>query len=123
MAQTSNMYRTWHKLVIFTVQGTNNIYCTWHKQYLLYMAQICNIYHTWHKLVICTIHGTNLYSVECHMCTLEECNRTSFISPQSYFQHVLVGSWLLSQNDIYTTHQISAGCTFVLHMCQHCDIL
>ena len=69
------------------------------------MAQTCNIYHTWHELVTFTVHGTNLYSVECHMCTLEECNRTSFMCPQWYLLLTCSGTFLAIISEmIYIRH-------------------
>jgi len=81
--------------------------------------QTCSIYCTSHNLVIFTVHDTNFYSMECHTCTLEEVNRTSFMSPQWYLLPTCSGMFLAISSEImYIQHmKITAGCTFVLHMC------
>ena len=58
------------------------------------MAKTCNIYCTRHKLVL---NGVS------HAYT-RGCKRTSFMSPQCYFQHVLVGSLLSSAKWHVYTH-------------------
>jgi len=97
--------------LIFTVHGTN-------MYYLLYMAQTSNIYRTWHELVIFTVHGSNLYSVECHTCTLDACNRTSFMSPQWYLLTTCSGTFLAIISEMmYIQHMKSALAVHLYYTC------
>lgn len=62
----------------------------------------CSFFFT---LFIFTIHCTNLQPMKHHICTLDECSKTSFICLQWYFQHVLVCAWLSSVLALHLYHR------------------